>query len=403
MNVLFLTLINIDSIDEYGIYQDLMREFIKANHYVYIVSPSERHLNENTRLIKRENYSILKVKIGNTQKTNLIEKGISILLIEKQIKKAVTKYFSDVKFDLIIYSTPPITLVNAITAIKKRDSAKSYLMLKDIFPQNAVDLEMMSNNGYIYKYFRRKEKKLYLISDLIGCMSQANVDYIITHNSYLEEDKIHVLPNAIEVNSTNVKYSKQVLRAEHGIPLNKKVFIYGGNLGKPQDIPFIIECLKANQDNEDTYFIICGTGTEYSKIEKYANQYEPQNVKIINGLTSAEYNRLIQACDVGLIFLDHRFTIPNFPSRLLSYMQNNMPVIACTDCNTDIKKVIEEGNFGWWCESKDVQEFTNLVNKVCLLDITEKGKNAMKYLIENFSVSESYKRIMEKINENSSE
>jgi aspartate 1-decarboxylase len=54
-------------------------------------------------------------------------------------------------------------------------------MLKDIFPQNAVDLGMIKTTGIkslLYKYFRRKEKGLYFISDRIGCMSQANVDYV---------------------------------------------------------------------------------------------------------------------------------------------------------------------------------------------------------------------------------
>jgi len=37
-----------------------------------------------------------------------------------------------------------------------------------------------------------------------------------------------------------------------------------------------------------------------------------------------------------MIFLDYRFQIPNFPSRLLSYMAAGMPVIVATDPNTDM-------------------------------------------------------------------
>ena len=99
----------------------------------------------------------------NITKTNLIEKGISTLRISSQYKSAIKKYFSDVKLDLILYSTPPITLVNCIEYVKKRDGAKTYLLLKDIFPQNAVDLGMMQKSGVkglLYKYFRCKEKKL---------------------------------------------------------------------------------------------------------------------------------------------------------------------------------------------------------------------------------------------------
>ena len=55
-----------------------------------------------------------------------------------------------------------------------------------------------------------------------------------------------------------------------------------------------------------------------------------------------EYDNLVQICDVGLIFLNARFTIPNFPSRLLSYTEIGKPVLAATDENTDIGKIIEE-------------------------------------------------------------
>ena len=160
MEVLFLTLVDFKSYSEHNIYCDLLREFIKHGHDVYCISPTEKRYRVNTHF--EENNHLLKLQIGNTQKTNLIEKGISTLMIEPQFKAAIKKYFSNVKFDLVLYSTPPITLVRAVKYVKRRDSAKTYLMLKDIFPQNAVDLGMMQTKGpkaLIYNYFRKKEKR----------------------------------------------------------------------------------------------------------------------------------------------------------------------------------------------------------------------------------------------------
>ena len=129
MNVLFLTLVSFDSFNNRNIYTDLLREFIKNGHQVYAISPVERRQNQESYLIKEENATILRLQIGNTQKTNIIEKGISTLLIKPQFKAGIKKYFSDVKFDLILYSTPPITLVSAIEYVKKRDGARTYLLL----------------------------------------------------------------------------------------------------------------------------------------------------------------------------------------------------------------------------------------------------------------------------------
>lgn len=404
MNVIFLTLSDFNINDEHHIYADLLRYFAKQGHNVSMISPRERRYNENTHLITEDNCKILKLKIGNIQKTGIIEKGISTLLLEAQFKSGIKKYFGDIKFDLVIYSTPPITLAGVVKYIKKRDNAKSSLLLKDIFPQNAVDIGMMTKTGVksiIYKVFRRKEKQLYKLSDYIGCMSQANVDYLIKNNPEIMPEKVHICPNSIEVRPNPKNDNKEELRRKYGIPLDKTVFIYGGNLGKPQDIPFIIECLKANEKYDDRFFVICGTGTEYPKLKKYVDESVPKNVLLISALPKDEYESFVGCCDVGLIFLDHRFTIPNFPSRMLSYMQNSMPVLACTDPNTDVGKVIVDGKFGWWCESDSAESFEATVNQAIKSDLRALGDNSFKYLKEHFAVSESYDIILKSISKDS--
>ena len=147
MNVLFLTLSYFNSLDDRGIYTDLLREFVKNGHVVYAISPIEKRNGKDTVLVEKEKIKILNLRIGNIQKTNIIEKGISTILVSSQFKNAIKQYFSDVKFDLVLYSTPPITLLSAVGYVKRRDDAKTYLLLKDIFPQNAVDLEMMTKKG----------------------------------------------------------------------------------------------------------------------------------------------------------------------------------------------------------------------------------------------------------------
>lgn len=171
MNVLFLSLIDFESFSDRNIYSDLLREFIKNGHNVFSISPVERRIGRETYMIQEGSSCILRLKIGNIQKVNPIEKGISTILIEPLFINGIKKYFSNVRFDLVLYATPPITFAKVIKFIKKRDRAKSYLMLKDIFPQNSLDLGMLSASGIkglIYRYFRRKEKALYFLSDTIG-------------------------------------------------------------------------------------------------------------------------------------------------------------------------------------------------------------------------------------------
>lgn len=399
MNILFLSLGRYWSVNEHEIYTDLLREFIKNGDRAYILSPIERREHKKAEVIEEENSKIIKVNIGNIQKTNVLEKGISTLLVEYQFLAAIKKHLKNIRFDLVLYPTPPITFVKVVRYIKKRDGAAAYLMLKDIFPQNAVDIGIMKKKGItgvFYRYFRRKEKKLYQISDCIGCMSQANVNYIIRNNPDVDPRKVEVCPNAIEPRILSISYEERIgLREKYGLPPDKKIFIYGGNLGKPQGIDFIIECIKKCRKIEEAFFFIVGSGTEFHKLEQFVESERPRNMKLLSSIPRDEFDKLTAACDIGLIFLDYRFTIPNFPSRLLSYMQAGLPILAATDVNTDIGQVIEKEKIGYWCESVDLDTFQSLVQ------ILVQGGNGFadprRVLQEKYSVHAAFQTIMNRL------
>ena len=400
-NILFITLLRIDSINERGIYNDLLSDLQNKGNNIFVVSPLERRLKLKTNLLITEYSQILNIKTLNIQKTNLLEKGLATLAIEYQYLFAIKKYFKEVKFDLIVYSTPPITFSKVINYIKKRDSAFSYLLLKDIFPQNAIDLKLFRKNGIIHNFFLKKEKQLYAISDYIGCMSQANVDYLKKHNPNLDFNKILINPNSIYPNYINYSLSeKELVRAKYQMPLDKKIFIYGGNLGKPQGLGFLLETISLTK-RSDVYFLIVGSGTELVRIKSWFKKNKPKNATLLPILSRIDYDKLLAACDVGLIFLNKNFTIPNYPSRLLSYLEMKMPVITATDENSDIGKDLEKNKCGFAVLSGDITEMQNainrLMNEVNLMN--EMKENSWKFLNRDFHVDRSSKLIMNSINE----
>lgn len=400
MNFLFLTLVRITSIEPKGIYTDLMRKFRDEGHSVYIVTPHERKFGKKTELVECDGVKILGVKTLNIQKTNVVEKGIGTLLIESQFKSAIKKYLAGVKFDVVFYSTPPITFTKVVQFVKcQNPQAVSYLLLKDIFPQNAVDIGMFGKKSLFYKMFRKKEVELYKNSDYIGCMSPANVKFVVEHNDFVDSSRVEVAPNSIQVDLTE-KSQEQIAKEraaiceKYSLPLDKPLFIYGGNLGKPQGIPFLIECLDALKNRVDIHFVIVGDGTEYGKIQNWMDAAKPQNVSLFKRLPKDDYEALARNCDVGLIFLDHRFTIPNYPSRLLSYLAAKMPVLAATDPNTDIGTIAQENGYGYWCESNDVSAFCACVDKMLASNRKAMGEAGYKFLLENYQVQNTYNAIL---------
>ena len=400
MNVLFLTMSTLRDTRVHGIYTDLIRKFQKEGHIVYIVTPRERRTGERTQLYEACDAHFLGVKTLNLQKTNVIEKGVGQVLVELQFKKAVKHYLREVSFDLILYSTPPITFPRVIQYLKEANpEAKTYLLLKDIFPQNAVDLGMMSKTGMkgaLYRFFRNKEQRLYALSDHIGCMSPANVRYVIEHNPDVPPIKVEIAPNSYEQVEWRPLTTGEFkdIRIKYGLPIDKPIFVYGGNLGKPQGISFLINCLDANSRRKDCHFVVVGDGTEYAQLKSWYDMSRPMNVSVFQRLPKEDYDGLVRACDVGLIFLDYRFTIPNYPSRLLPYLMEKKPIIAATDPNCDTGSIAEENGYGYSCPSNDVSAFVYCVDKMLQSDIKQMGENGYNFFLNNYTVEHTYHAIM---------
>jgi lipopolysaccharide/colanic/teichoic acid biosynthesis glycosyltransferase len=290
-----------------------------------------------------------------------------------------------------------VTLDRVVRYVKRRHPCRSYLLLKDIFPQNAVDLGLMRRGGLAWRYFRRREKQLYALSDRIGCMSEANVAYVLEHNPELQPDSLMVCANSIEPLPLN-HFSERAstTRTELGLPEDRVVFVYGGNLGRPQGVDFLLSCLQRLKARSDAYFVIVGSGTEYARVARYLSESGLENVQLREHLPKDEYDALLGACDVGLIFLDQRFTVPNFPSRLTAYMEAGLPVLAATDRATDIRDVLEESGSGVWVPSDATDAFVNAVDLLANdVDLRrEMGDAGRAYLEEHYTVARTYDTIV---------
>lgn len=388
MNILFISMsLELGCKD---LYCDLIDSLLKRNHKITVVR-SLSNITNTTFQQQESGLSVLDVKTGDPFSQNLFKKGLNQIMIGTYLKRAIKEYLSKENFDLILYATPPVTLAGVVKFCKEKYHAKTLLMLKDIFPQNAVDLGMMSKTGIIYKYFRNQEKKYYKYSDYIGCMSQANLEYVLKHNPEVKKEKVHIFSNSIEIDFTG----KTIFNED------KTVFMFGGNLGKPQNISFLIDLSRRLKGYSKAEFIIVGGGTEQGKIIEYVTNEKPANLKFNRRLPQEEYEKLLQTADVGLISLDPRFTIPNVPSRMQSYMKLKKPILAITDVATDIKGMILDNDCGWWCDARNLSDAEKIIKTICenKENQKKKGLNGFEFLKREFDVELNADKIEDFYNE----
>lgn len=388
MKVLFLMIAYPDLTKTTNMYTDLTSEFLNQGHEVYVVAPAIG----STKLSNEGGINVLRVKTLPLFNVNPIRKGLANLSLPYLYKKAIGKYIKAVKFDLVITSTPPITFNRLLHFFKRKLHVRTYLILRDIFPQNAKDIGIL-NNSLLINYFRKKEKRLYELVDTIGCMSQGNIDYIIKHNPEIDEEKLHLLPNWMKVNEYSL--SSKTVKKKFSLE-NKFVAIFGGNLGLPQKIDFLIEVAERIKENENIVFFLIGDGTEKKRIESLVQEKELNNVLIKESLPRDEYLALIKECEVGLVNLSDRFTIPNIPSRTLSYWAGKLPVLAAIDKSTDFPQMLDDANGGLYSYTGDCN--TYIQNLLFFYHNPEKrkqmGESGYNALIKQYNVENAYKQII---------
>ncbi len=393
MKVLFLMFAFPDMNKSFNMYTTLVEEFVNNNHEVSVIAPG----NDKTGIYLEKNIPILRVKTLPIKNVPYYLKGLSNILLPYQFERALNRFYKDRSFDLIISPTPPITLVDLAAKLKKKYSAKFYLILRDIFPQNAVDLGFMRKGGLTHRYFRAKEKKLYRVADFIGCMSQGNIQYILKHNPEVAAEKLHELRN-FQKPYQGFGFDKDILKNKYGIS-DKFVVVFGGNMGKPQQLENVLALAKSVLNYTDILFLLLGEGVQMKNLEIYIKENGLTNIKIQRTIPKQEYQDLLSICHVGLISLHKDFTIPNIPSKALDYFNVGLPVLASLDKATDFGVILDKENCGLWSYAGDHDSFTNnlikfYVEKDLRLNM---GRNGNNYFNKFLKPELAYLTIINKI------
>jgi len=386
-----------------NLYYDLVSEFVYNDNIVDVIVPQERKYKKKNTMLKSNNLTVFRVRYLNFRgKVSVIEKGIATIIQGHFYKWIVKKYFNN-KYDIVICATLPISYRPVFQYVKKKHKTYTYLLHKDIFPQSAIDLGILKHKSILYKFFRRMESRLYDKSDKIGVMSKKNIDYLVLNNPRLPINKFEIcvnsiIPKAVHEIATLIE-SRKTTRKKYHLPIEDTIFIYGGNISRAQGIQFIYSVLPEFSKMIGAHLLFVGSGNEFDNLKNNIIENKYENVTIISKVEKSEFDMIVSACDVGLVFLDYKFTIANIPSRSLTHMEFRQPIIAATDEYTDFRDFIIYNNIGLWSPSNDVSAFLENVKKYIENKslIKEQGENARAYLEKNMNTKISYLTIMKNL------
>ena len=384
--------------------KDFIKKLSEKGHKVYVITTTERRMNEETHIYKDENIEILYVKTGNrTKKYNLIEKIITILTTPYLIKMAFNKYFKDIKIDYTVTYTPFMSSLSLIKFFKKKLNCKIILFLWDIMPQTAKDMGIIKNE-FIFKYMKNNEKKMYLNIDKVICNCTEAENYVLS-NKYKTRENIIFIRNPEYISKFSLSQNERKrLREKYGYTEKDIVFIFGGNMGMLQKLENILELAKIiKKENPNIKFILIGDGKDKNILEEKVKNENIDNVQILNVIPRYEYENTIGAFDCGLISLNEKNTVPNFPTKVTAYLKLGLPIFASLDSSAakGVGRYIDENNIGVWGKAGDTK---NLKEKFDLfMDKYNNnffGKDKLKNLYEkDFDIEKAYNIIMRNIGE----
>jgi glycosyltransferase involved in cell wall biosynthesis len=392
MNILFV-FFSLPHLSQSAMYSDMVNEFQKNGHNVYPMAPiisdsSKSYISIENRI------EVLRVKTLDVFSKNVFEKGFANLLLSYQYKNAFTLFWKNRAIELVIVTTPSVMFADFISDIKKSKGSKVYLMQKDIFPQNAVDLGLMKKKSLIFKFFKKKECKLLAAADIVGCTSPGNIKYFLNNYSFLDKKKVQLLYNNSKLfnRSDEFKFNNKDFS-------NMFTVVFGGNMGKPQQLENVLNLAKRTLNFKDVIFIVVGKGTENDKLKEVASQMGVNNLKFIDSLSRENYFKLISSCNLGLISLHQDFTVPNTPMKLNDYLNAGIPVLASIDRSNDLGELLVNNKMGKYAysDSPDIlfEQFLKFYEDKDLCN--ELGKNGYDFCLNNLSVKNAYQDVLKQL------
>jgi glycosyltransferase involved in cell wall biosynthesis len=357
---------------------DLAVEIVRQGHEAAVVAPDESLEGESVE----DGLTVFRVKTGKIKGASLWRRGWNEMRLPAVMWKAGRAFFEKTRRDLIAFYSPTIFFGSLVRRLKKLWGCRAYLILRDIFPQWAVDAGTL-RKGLPYLYFKRVERRQYAVADRIGVQSPANLEYFKG-----QERPLEVLYNWTSLRAP--RPAREDYRKLWGLE-GKTVFFYGGNIGVAQDVDNLLRLASSLESEPRAAVLLVGEGSEVPRLKELRRA----NVLVRDAVSQEEYAGMVGQFDVGLISLDRKLRTQNIPGKLLSYLAAGLPTLASVNPGNDLRGLLESSGAGLVSENGDDAGFA--ANARALLDPArrrELGERGRALLASTFSVEAAARQLL---------
>jgi glycosyltransferase involved in cell wall biosynthesis len=334
--------------------RDLSKEFVRQGHDVTVMVAAPE-LDRPWRLDTLHGVRVLRLRTPKTKDVSYIRRAFGELAMSfAMLRNLKRSPCANETWDGVIWYSPTIFLGPIAKALKSRSRCPSYLIIRDIFPEWAVDMGLMGR-GLPYRVFKAVANYQYSVADVIGVQTPGNLAYFQAP-SRGGSARLEVLHNWL-ADSPSIGCSVDISKTHlHG----RKIFVYAGNMGIAQGMGILLDFAEQLKARSDIGFVFVGRGTDARRLRTDAKNRELHNVLFFDEIDPDEIPGLYAQCHVGLVALDPRHKTHNIPGKFLSYMQSSLPALASVNDGNDLVELIREKGVGAVCTDNSASTLAQL-------------------------------------------
>jgi glycosyltransferase involved in cell wall biosynthesis len=320
--------------------RDLAQEFTRQGHTLTVMLPAAA-LSAPWSLEDFNGVQVLRLRSPKTKDINYVSRTINEFLMPFAMLRNLRKStLAQERWDGVVWYAPSIFHGPLANALKNASGCKGYLIIRDIFPEWAVDMGLMGR-GLPYKFFKAVADYQYSVADVIGVQTPGNEAYFKNWQQNAGH-KLEVLQNWLAdapIAGCSINIAKTPLAG-------RKVFVYAGNMGVAQGMGILLALAEKLVHRTDVGFLFVGRGSDVMKLAAGAQARGLQNVLFHDEIHPDEIPGLYAQCQVGLVALDPRHKSHNIPGKFLTYIQSSLPVLANINAGNDLAGIIRHENVG---------------------------------------------------------
>lgn len=338
--------------------RDLAREFVQQGHDITVMVP-EPLTSGLWGLENDDGVSVLRLKVPKTKNMGHASRALAELIMPFAMMRALRNSpVAQTRWDGVIWYSPSIFHGPLVSRLKKASGCRSYLVIRDIFPEWAVDMGLLSR-GFAYHFFRLVARYQYRVADAIGVQSRGNKQYFSDWERRPGR-RLEVLQNWLG----SPGQQKCAIETENTVLAGRRLFVYAGNMGVAQGMEIFIDLANRLRSRSDIGFLFVGRGSEVIRLKQKSDELNLNNVLFYDEIHPDQIPDLYRQCTAGIVALDPRHKSHNIPGKFLTYMQSGLPVLANVNAGNDLAEIIRTEKVGAVTEHNNLEELGRLAEQL---------------------------------------